>query len=469
MTPESLKNEVYSCSSEIIGEIVFLMDVVRFREPAISLNLFDSQKKISLDFLCITAENVSYSEPGVIRVYDITCKCNKTHTGLQFSLFKGSTLGDVRYIGQIGDPRSSDDSSEDHHVHLELQLSDKHIDICAKSLLIHNGIIYLLSKLCELYLKRPLALTNIDIDYVNEEATLNDADSMCLLFSSPSLLRARAFSTLSTGASSTYSAHQAELDEALRRTVEEIESRNPSSSLNDIEQDMIQQIDKSEHMILDHLLQMEVSKNEAVNALLESVELAGKEVDRLENWLYKHNTKLGVMTHALQTITQENKSLGQQRKNHDRIQNTLQSVISMITISPETQAILGDLDGAFRMYFAECTKWSSEVQNGGLDNTFQHLPSANYLLRMQSVAEELQRISVAHQQVLCNYPISSLSAVQMKIGTNSSVAERFFTMAVTSIKRFISETEKSGITKMCQQITVLAPLLRVLRKYVLIC
>ena len=77
-------------------------------------------------------------------------------------------------------------------------------------------------------------------------------------------------------------------------------------------------------MILDHLLQVEVSKNEAVNALLESVELAGKEVDSLENWLYKHNTKLGVMTHALQTITQENKSLGQQRKNHDRIQNTLQ-------------------------------------------------------------------------------------------------------------------------------------------------
>lgn len=61
-------------------------------------------------------------------------------------------------------------------------------------LLISNGIIYLLSKLCELYLKRPLALTNIDIDYVNEEATLNDADSMCLLFSSPSLLRARAVS-----------------------------------------------------------------------------------------------------------------------------------------------------------------------------------------------------------------------------------------------------------------------------------
>lgn len=75
---------------------------------------------------------------------------------------------------------------------------------------------------------------------------------------------------------------------------------------------------------MDHLLQMEVSKNEAVNALLESVELAGKEVDSLESWLYKHNTKLGVMTHALQTITQENKSLGQQRKNHDRIQNTLQ-------------------------------------------------------------------------------------------------------------------------------------------------
>ena len=44
---------------------------VRKREPAISLNLFDSQKKISLDFLCITAENVSYSEPGVIRVYDV--------------------------------------------------------------------------------------------------------------------------------------------------------------------------------------------------------------------------------------------------------------------------------------------------------------------------------------------------------------------------------------------------------------
>ena len=70
------------CSNEIIGEvtidflyfilqIVFLVDVVRYKESTISLALFDTNKKISLDFLCITAERMNYSDPGVIRVYDV--------------------------------------------------------------------------------------------------------------------------------------------------------------------------------------------------------------------------------------------------------------------------------------------------------------------------------------------------------------------------------------------------------------
>lgn len=50
---------------------MFLVDVVRMRESMIPLNVFDTSKKIFLDFLCITAEKVRDDDPGVLRVYDV--------------------------------------------------------------------------------------------------------------------------------------------------------------------------------------------------------------------------------------------------------------------------------------------------------------------------------------------------------------------------------------------------------------
>ena len=50
---------------------MFLIDVARFKESVIPLALFDSGKKIGLDFIFITAEKLNYSDPGVIRVYNV--------------------------------------------------------------------------------------------------------------------------------------------------------------------------------------------------------------------------------------------------------------------------------------------------------------------------------------------------------------------------------------------------------------
>ena len=56
---------------------MFLVDIARYKENTLPLNIFDSSKKVSLDFLCITADTVSYSDPGVIRVYDVgSCSIN---------------------------------------------------------------------------------------------------------------------------------------------------------------------------------------------------------------------------------------------------------------------------------------------------------------------------------------------------------------------------------------------------------
>ena len=83
MTADSLQEAIRTCSNEIIGDvgvritlttwqIVFLVDVARFKENTIPLNLFDTGKKINLDFLCVTTERLSYADPGVIRVYDVS-------------------------------------------------------------------------------------------------------------------------------------------------------------------------------------------------------------------------------------------------------------------------------------------------------------------------------------------------------------------------------------------------------------
>ena len=50
----------------------------------------------------------------------------------------------------------------------------------------------------------------------------------------------------------------------------------------------------------------------------------GRQVAALEQWLFENNSRLGVMTHSLQTITRENKSLTQQRVNHEALKTTLQ-------------------------------------------------------------------------------------------------------------------------------------------------
>ena len=55
-----------------------------------------------------------------------------------------------------------------------------------------NAIVYLLSKLSTQYLNAPLMLKNVDMEELNRFSMLNDLDSMCLLYSSPSQQRERA-------------------------------------------------------------------------------------------------------------------------------------------------------------------------------------------------------------------------------------------------------------------------------------
>ena len=46
-------------------------------------------------------------------------------------------------------------------------------------------------------------------------------------------------------------------------------------------------------------------------------------VSELEEWLYQHNMRLGIMTHSLQAIAQENANLTQQRRNNEELQATV--------------------------------------------------------------------------------------------------------------------------------------------------
>ena len=79
-------------------------------------------------------------------------------------------------------------------------------------------------------------------------------------------------------------------------------------------------------MILEHLLEMEVNQSEAVNQLMKTVSEVDEDVSSLEAWLFKHNTRLGVMTHSIQTISKENKNLAQQKKNHEALKVTVEVV-----------------------------------------------------------------------------------------------------------------------------------------------
>ena len=123
-----------------------------------------------------------------------------------------------------------------------------------------------------------------------------------------------------------------------------IQSKRPDCSLEEVEQELTKEIDvgakspshlqRSENLIFEHLLEMEVNQNEEVARLSETIgdvasrtladSQVGRSVDALEQWLFEHNSRLGVMTHSLQTITRENKSLTQQRVNHEALKTTLQ-------------------------------------------------------------------------------------------------------------------------------------------------
>ena len=52
-----------------------------------------------------------------------------------------------------------------------------------------------------------------------------------------------------------------------------------------------------------------------------------EEIAQLENWIFKHNTRLGAMTHSIQTIATENQNLAQQKKNHGYLRDTLNVVL----------------------------------------------------------------------------------------------------------------------------------------------
>lgn len=56
-------------------------------------------------------------------------------------------------------------------------------------------MIFIFSKLFDLYLKKSLPVKNIDIANITEQGTLDNADSLCLLFGVPTT-RSRAVSSL---------------------------------------------------------------------------------------------------------------------------------------------------------------------------------------------------------------------------------------------------------------------------------
>ena len=93
------------------------------------------------------------------------------------------------------------------------------------------------------------------------------------------------FSALSTGDSSKYDEQQERKEQALRSTVSAIRAKHGDCSLEFVEQDMTKEIDvgkevdvngqKSENMILEHLLEMEVHQSEEVARLVATVQEVG--------------------------------------------------------------------------------------------------------------------------------------------------------------------------------------------------
>lgn len=104
-------------------------------------------------------------------------------------------LGDVKYLRQISDVHSMSSITDEHCAHLEIQLGDKKIEFCTKTQKIivrlrclshsQTSVIFILSKLFDLYLKKSIPLKNIDIAAIREQGTLDNADSLCILFGVP--------------------------------------------------------------------------------------------------------------------------------------------------------------------------------------------------------------------------------------------------------------------------------------------
>ena len=64
----------------------------------------------------------------------VACKCNETHTGLDFDLKKWCTLGEVKYVRQVSDVRSANSITSEHTAHLEINMNDKKFEFCTKTL-----------------------------------------------------------------------------------------------------------------------------------------------------------------------------------------------------------------------------------------------------------------------------------------------------------------------------------------------
>ena len=122
--------------------------------------------------------------------------------------------------------------------------------------ILQNGLIFIFSKLFDLYIKRSISIKNIDITSIAEQAALDNAESLCLLFgiTNSSANRSRTvdisssfsqsqFSALSTGDSSKYDEQQERKEQALRSTVSAIRAKHGDCSLEFVEQDMSKEID----------------------------------------------------------------------------------------------------------------------------------------------------------------------------------------------------------------------------------
>ena len=193
---------------------MFLVDVARYKENAIPLALFDNGKKISLDFLCITAENRSYADPGVLRVYDVCSIVDLfrldnvqvqrdpyqfgvlvpqvVHAG-RGEIHKADHKRGIHRLAGVHQRRAhcppgvAVERPEDGVLHEDAPNQCRMRWLCVPQ----NAIIYIFNKLYDLYLKSSIPVKNINLSSINEQAVLDGFDSYCLLFNLSNPARAR--------------------------------------------------------------------------------------------------------------------------------------------------------------------------------------------------------------------------------------------------------------------------------------